>query len=172
MNSRLHSTSLEKNGCSRVVCTGTPSPHTAAGLCNGSRDGQLQGEWRGGWGERVHVGETSPGARHPVFLSEQSSVSPHPPGVGRASRHSSPELEWTFSNQHRRVARRPSRQAFVESEQTSSIQRYRGVGHLSGAPTSGPDGVSGVHGHWVQAHPLPSSAMDRLHIPKSPSSLG
>ncbi len=112
--------------------------------------------------------------RHPVFLSEQSSFSPYSPGAGRLFQQASVELEQTCSIDHHRDAERPSRQASVELEQTSSIQRYRAVGHLSGASTSGLDGMPGVHdhGHWVQAHPLPSSTMELLQLPNFPSFLG
>ncbi len=128
------------------------------------------------------------------MLSEHTSFSPYSPGAGRLCQQASVELEQTSSIDHHRDAERPSRQASVELEQTSSIdhhrdaerpsrqalikveqtsiQRHRSVGHLSGAPTSGLAGVPGVHGHWVQAHPLTSSTMERLWLPNFPSFLG
>ncbi len=130
----------------------TPSPHIAAGLRNGSREGQLQGEWRGGWGARAPVGEPSLGAGHPVFLSEQSSFSPHSPGAVRPSQQSSVELEQTSSNRYYRGAGRPSGQTSLVPEQTSSNQHYCDVLDQSGASRTERDVVSAVRDHWIQAH--------------------
>ncbi len=81
-----------------------------------------------GAGARAPVGEPSLGARHPVFLSEQSSSPPHSPGAWRPSRHQSVEPEQTSSKQYYLGTGRPSRHPSVVPEQTSSKQHHRYAG--------------------------------------------